>query len=77
MVILPAMQTLSMKIETFYSLSGSTNSDIYSFKRQLLKSLYHLQSIDLIKNYSVDNKNLIHIEKYLSNSQKRHLKKKK
>ena len=59
-----------MKVETFYRLSGSTNADMYDFKRQLLKALEHLKAISLIRKYSVDNKNLVHIEKYLSNNLK-------
>lgn len=66
-----------MKIETFYRLSGSTNSDMYGFKRYLKKALDHLKDIDLIRNYSIDDKNLVHIEKYPTDSQRRYLKKMK
>lgn len=67
-------QLYPTKVETFYRLSGSTNTDIYSFKRQLLKALEDLKSIDLIKDYAVERQ-LVHIEKYPSGSQIRHLNK--
>ncbi len=64
------------KVETFYRLSGSTNSCMRDFKRKLLKALADLKSVDLVKNYIVEN-NLVCIEKYPSDSQKRYLSKHK
>ena len=63
-----------MKIETFHKLSGSSNICMRSFKRQLLIALEYLKTLNLIKNFDIKN-NLIHIEKYPSESQKRYLEK--
>ena len=68
-------QLYPMKIETFHRLSGSTNSEIRGFKRRLISALDHLKALDLIKDFYLKN-NLVYIEKYPSNSQKRHLMKK-
>jgi len=64
-----------MKIETFYRLSGSTNSDIYSFKQKLIEALEYLRMLNLIKNFEIKN-DLVHIKKCHSKSQIRHLMKK-
>ena len=69
-------QLYPTKVETFHRLSGSTNSNMRSFKRYLLNALDELRSVDLIKNYEVKD-NLVHIEKYPSNSQSRYLSKHK
>ena len=64
------------KVETFHRLSGSANADMYSFKQKLFESLQHLKEINLIKDFWFEN-NLVHIEKYPSKSQMKHLAKKK
>ena len=69
-------QMYPTKVETFYRLSGSKNSDMYSFKQKLFESLQHLKEINLIKDFYFEN-SLVHIEKYPSQSQMKHLAKKK
>jgi len=62
------------KIETYYRLSGSANANMRSFKQKLLDALDHLKNLDLIKDFWLEN-NLVHIEKYPSKSQIKHLSK--
>ncbi|MFT6213307.1 MAG: hypothetical protein ACJARD_001442, partial [Alphaproteobacteria bacterium] len=64
------------KVETFHRLSGSVNAEMHGFKRQLIKALDYLKGLDLIKDFWLEN-NLVHIEKYPSKSQMKHLAKKK
>jgi hypothetical protein len=64
------------KIETFHRLSGSANSEMRGFKRNLKNALQHLKDINLIKEFHFKD-NLVHIEKYPSKSQIKYLNKEK
>ena len=65
-------KTYPTKVETFLRLSGSSNSCVRGFKRHLKNALVHLKEINLLKDFHFEN-DLVHIKKYPSDSQKRHL----
>ena len=64
------------KVETLRDLSGSETRELRFFKKSLKQALEHLENISLIKNYRIDEKNLVHIERDPTKSQKKHLEEK-
>ena len=64
------------KVETIRNYSGSETKETWKFKQNLVKALKHLQSLDLIKGYRIDEKNLVHIEKIPSKTQQKYLEEK-
>lgn len=65
------------KVETIKDLSGSETKNTKHFKANLLNALQHLKSIEIIKNYRVDEKNLVHIERPPNKAQQKHLEEKR
>lgn len=61
------------KVETLRDYSGSETKEVRKFKQNLVKALDHLLSLDLIKGYRIDEKNLVHLEKIPSKAQQKYL----
>ena len=65
------------KVATLRDYSGSETKLLKKFKQNLINALEHLESLQLIKSFSIDDKNLVYIERPPSMAQKRHLDTKK
>lgn len=69
-------QPFPYKVMTLKTLCGSTAKRLSEFRKMLQIALGHLVEIGAIKNWSIDNDDLVHIEKVPTDSQHRHLTKK-
>lgn len=59
------------KVATLRDYSGSETKEEREFKRALKNALGHLLSLNLIKSYRIDDKNLVHIDRPPSRSQQK------
>jgi len=64
------------KLGTLRECSGSETKELRKFKQNLNNALEHLKSLELIKDYRIDEKNLVHIDRPPSKAQQKHLEKK-
>jgi len=65
------------KVETIRDYSGSETKEVRFFKKALIQALEHLQSIDIIRSYRIDEKNLVYIERPPSKTQQKYLEERK
>lgn len=65
-----------MKVQTLLELSGSTNKSLSGFRRHLRAALDELKTIGTIREWTIDQKDLVHVHRVVTPSQGRHLSKK-
>lgn len=63
------------KVETLRNLSGSTTT-VKAFKQSLKKALDALKAVGVIVSWSIDDRDLVHVVRAPSESQRKHLAKK-
>jgi hypothetical protein len=61
------------KVQTIKDLCGSTSKDLRDFRRMLKKSLDDLVAIGAITGWEIDQKDLVHVQKVPTVSQRKHL----
>lgn len=61
------------KVETIRDYSGSETKEVRFFKKRLIDALKHLGNLNLIEDYRIDEKNLVHIKKIPSKAQQKYL----
>lgn len=64
------------KIETLRDYSGSETKEVWKFKQNLNIALKHLKRLELIKDFRIDEKSLVHIDRPPSKAQQKHLEEK-
>jgi hypothetical protein len=65
------------KVQTLKDLCGSTSKDLRDFRRMLKKALGDLITVGSITSWSISEKDLVSIEKVGTNSQQKHLAKRR
>lgn len=67
-----------MKVKTIRELSGSNSKDLSKFRQLLRNALDALKAIGFLKSWEIKDDDLVHVEKCeLTNSQRKHVEKKK
>lgn len=61
------------KVETLRDYSGSETKVLRYFKKALVEALGHLKNLELIKDFRIDEKNLVHIDRPPSRAQQKHI----
>lgn len=64
------------KLETLRDLSGSETKELRRFKQSLKQALQHLKELKIINDFRIDSKNLVHVTRDITKSQRKHLEKK-
>jgi len=64
------------KVSTLRDLSGSETRELKRFKQSLKQALDHLKRLDIINDFRIDEKNLVHLTKKVTKSQQKYLEKK-
>ena len=65
-----------IKVETLHRLCGSSNKDIYGFKRQLATALDDIKAVGVIDVWAIID-DLVHVERNPTSSQQKHLERKR
>jgi len=70
-------QPFPYKVETLRHLCGSQTAELFKFRQQLRKALNELVSVGAIEGWSIDEDDLVTVQRKPSASQKKHLNKAK
>lgn len=64
-----------IKVETIRKLTGSTIKDLSKFRQQLRIALTALQNVGALASWEIDDRDLVHVKRVTTASQKRYLSK--